>query len=167
MRRLVFVSRLRKATATVLAVLTLGALSVSTAQPAAADDGDWYEAKILKVLSKSPGVNYNKKLPNHCNLPCTLSAQTSVTRTVGLTAGLTWKAATAKLGISNSKTKSVTVSCSALKTASHYYLVAYAEGYTYQYRVEQKTYDAFGALKRTEQMTLVAFDPTGAHCVAE
>ena len=150
-----------------ISIIALMVTSFGAVPVAHAADGDWYEVKVLKVLSKTYMVDYNKKLEPRCNLPCSISTTTSVTRTVGLAFGLTRSVVTAKLGISNATTASITVSCKAPKQSGRSYLVAYAEGYRYNYRVQRKTYDYYGTLKNTEEMTLVAFDPKGVHCVAE
>jgi hypothetical protein len=102
-------------------------------------------------------TNFNEPLATCSGTPgftCAISTTTSATRSVDAAFGLSRAWVTAQLKVSNSTTRSVTVSCSATLSTKYGRLVAYPVGTQIFYKITQTT-----ASGTTTSGTLMTFEP--------
>lgn len=156
-------TRALRASSAVIVAMVL--TSIGLAAPANGADLVWYKSTIISK-SRVAYIDYSHRIDFSCNLPCSFTSSASVTRSIGLTAGLTRSGVAATLGISSATTATVSTSCDVPKTASKTYLWVFPEGYKYTYKVKKQTFDIYNNLVKTEYVTLTAFDPKGIHCAA-
>jgi hypothetical protein len=128
-----------------------------------------YEVSVINKSLTRGVVDYGQTLavcgtPNR-SVTCTIAETKSATRTIGVSVGASRGFVAGKLGVSNSTTKSMYISCSRTTTSNYPYLKAYVVNDVWSYTVRTEKYDFYtGKLVQTINSRQHAYDPKGVHC---
>lgn len=120
--------------------------------------------KVLnKKLISSTCMNKSKVI-GRCTVQtngsqCTISTGTSVSATVSLALGATYKDVTGTLGFSATRTVLVNISCTSPKLKKGQTWVAWAQGSRYSYKLQKSQPRKMGPAVKTVSGTLYAFNP--------
>ena len=149
--------------------LMLAPAAPASAAPAASADQYRFVVTVVDKSVTRGVTQYDQRLAS-CGSPsstvtCTISVTRSATRKIGVSAGVGVAFVAGQLGISSSKTESISVRCSGKPTTTHRYVVAYTASDVWSYTVRTKKYDYYtGKLVSTTNSKQWAYDPKGFRC---
>jgi hypothetical protein len=128
----------------------------------------WYVVDVIGVSKTTDVTRYDMVLAKCGGSPspitCTIASGRTATRTIGVSFGISAAGVAATLGISSSRSVTITSSCSGVTRPPTYsWISGYAYGDTYRYTVRQRTYE-YGRLTQTRTSVQYTFNPTGIRC---
>lgn len=136
----------------------------STVEPAAHHPIYRPSYKVLNKKLISSTYTNKSKVIGRCTVQtndsqCTISTGSSVSATINLALGASYKDVTGNLGFSASRTVTVNVSCTSPKLKKGQSWIAWSQGSRYSYQIRKTQPHRMGPSTVTTSGTLYAFNP--------